>query len=91
VKALRLPPALTAELCAIQQVASQCQTAIETFVRKNDIFFQSLREGGSQRWWVDAFRKIKWGLCRKDDVEELRMSLKGHTTSIVMLLGVLQM
>lgn len=39
----------------------------------------------------DGWRKIKWALCKKDDLRKFKADLVGHTESIELLLTTLHM
>lgn len=90
VKALKLELAQESLLLPLEQAASQCQETIDQFLRKNKKFQSSLREGGSKNSWRGVLCKIQWRLYKKEDVSAFRAMLSGHTSSINMLLLVLQ-
>jgi hypothetical protein len=50
-----------------------------------------LRSGGSGRRVKDGWRKVKWAICKKDDLVKLKADLVGHTESIELLLMSIQM
>lgn len=35
--------------------------------------------------------KVKWAVCKKDDIAKFRSSLVGHTESILLLMAAVQM
>lgn len=76
---------------ALQQAASQCQRTIETFYTKIQKYQPHLQQGGTASKRKDAWAKIKWATCKKDDVETFRAEIRGHTSSIEILLLTLQM
>lgn len=91
INGLQVPAGLESHLWIVQQAASQCQRAITDFLRKSDVYMQCLGQGGSSRWWKDAFYKIKWAVYKADDVEELRACLRGHAVAMGIMLQVLQL
>jgi hypothetical protein len=86
VKALETLPNQHCELGAIKQAAAQCQITVDTFLQKNRKFYPTLGAAGSQHKWKGVLHKIKWRVYRKDDVDEFRAALGGHTSCINMLL-----
>ena len=91
VKSVELDDAQHAELIALQQAAAQCQRTIDAFWEKIQKYEPSLRTGGSGSRAKDAWRKVKWAVCRKEDVARFKADLVGHTESIEMLLTTVQM
>jgi hypothetical protein len=91
IKNLQVSAGLESHLWMVQQVATQCQRAIADFLRKSDVYMQCLRQGGSTKWWKDAFYKVKWAVYKADDVDELRARLRGHAVAMGLMLQVLQM
>ena len=91
VKRVELDDAQYAEVVALQQAAAQCQRTIDAFWEKIKKFQPSLRSGGSGSRVRDGWMKIKWALCRKEDLVRFKADLMGHTESIEMLLTTVQM
>ncbi|KIM96182.1 hypothetical protein OIDMADRAFT_44912 [Oidiodendron maius Zn] len=91
VKRLDLDDVQHAEAIALRQAASQCQRTIDAFLAKIAKYQPSLRAGGSGNTVRDTWRKVKWALCRKEDVVRLRADLLAHTESIDMLLMTVHM
>ncbi len=91
IKTLQMPPGLESQIWMVQQATSQAQTAITKFLQQNDVYMRYLGQENSSKWWNKAFYKIKWAVCKSDDVEELRASLRGHTMAMGLVLQVLQM
>jgi hypothetical protein len=50
-----------------------------------------LRTGGSRNKVKDGWMKIKWAVCKKEDLLGFKMDLVAHTESIQMMLATLQM
>ena len=45
-----------------------------------------MHDGGTESKVRDAWFKIKWAVCKKGDVEDFRAKVRGHTSSIEILL-----
>ncbi len=79
-----------AEINALQQtakqIATQCRSSIDDFLRKIRRYRSSLREGGSGSSVRDAFWKIHWRTSHKDDLQKFRTIINGHLSSIDILL-----
>jgi histidinol dehydrogenase len=86
VKQLELDDAQHAEVVALRQAAAQCQNTIDAFLEKIKSYQPSLRAGGSGSRVKDSWRKIKWALCKKEDVVRFKADLMAHTESIDILL-----
>jgi hypothetical protein len=91
VKRLELDESQYAEVIALRQAAAQCQTTIDAFWKKIQKYQPSLREGGSGSRVKDSWRKVKWAVCKKEDVLKFKTDLMGHTESIELLLTTVQM
>jgi hypothetical protein len=92
VKALGIDDAEQGELVtALQQAVTHCQTTIDSFWQRIKKYQPSLGEGGSGSRVKDGWMKIKWAVCRREDLLKFRMDLIGHTESIEMLLTTLQL
>jgi hypothetical protein len=91
VKRVELDDVQHAEGIALQQAAAQCQRTINLFLEKIEKYQPSLRRGGSGSTVKDVWMKIKWALCKKEDVVRFKADLLGHTVSIEMLLTTVQM
>lgn len=91
VQSVELDDVQHAELAALRQAAAQCQRTIDAFWEKIQSYAPSLKTGGSGSRAKDAWKKIKWAVCRKEDVLRFKADLVGHTESIEMLLTTVQM
>jgi hypothetical protein len=76
---------------ALQQAAAQCQTTIDSFWQRIRKYQPHLGEGRSGSRVRDGWMKIKWAMCKRDDLVKFKMDLVGHTESIEMLLTTLQL
>ncbi|KAJ5993889.1 hypothetical protein N7451_009613 [Penicillium sp. IBT 35674x] len=73
-------------LNALRQAASQCQLTITKFYKKIQKYQVHLQEGGTASRIDDTWMKIKWTICKKDDVDNFRAEIRAHTSSIQILL-----
>jgi hypothetical protein len=90
VKRLEVDPAQNVELVALL-AAAQCQRTIDNFWKKVQKYQPHLRAGGSSSRVKDGWMKIKWAVCKKEDVAKFKADLVGHTESIQLLLSAMQM
>jgi hypothetical protein len=90
VKRLEVHPAQNAELVSLQQAAVQCQRTIDDFWKKVQSYQPHLRAGGSNSRLKDGWMKIKWALCKKEDLAKFKADVAGHTESIQLLLMAMQ-
>jgi hypothetical protein len=91
VKQLKLDHAQHAEVVALRQAAAQCQNTIDMFWEKIKKYQPSLRARGSGSRVKDSWRKIKWALCKKEDVVKFKVDLMAHIESIDVLLTTVHM
>lgn len=92
VKKLELEDTQNAEKIVLQQAASQCQRTIDEFWQKVQKYQPHLSQncdGGSRV--KDGWMRIKWAVCKKEDLARFKVDLRGHTSSIEMLLSIVQM
>lgn len=69
---------------AINGAIGACQKCIDDFFTSISKYQTHLHSNASG--FTSNYRKIKWALCRKDDVATFRAQLERHTSSINMLL-----
>lgn len=92
VKRLDLEDSQQAELLAVRQAAAQCQRTITDFydkiqpLQKDAGPFTSTSSCFKARWV-----RLRWALCKREDVARFKADLAGHTASIQLLLSTLQM
>jgi hypothetical protein len=79
------------EVIALRQAASQCQRTIEEFWTKASKQHPGLRGCGSRSRLKDGWMRVKWAVCKREDVVRFKADLVGHTESIQMILSVIQM
>jgi hypothetical protein len=93
VKRLEVDESQRAELIALQQAAAQCQRTIDDFwnnIRKYQPHL-SLSSECFNFHTRTTWTKIKWAVCKRDDLARFKADLVGHTESIQLLLAVIQM
>lgn len=91
VKRLELDESQHAEVIALQQAAAQCQRTIDDFWTKIRAYQPHLHRQSSQVRLKDRWMKIKWAVCKRDDVAKFKADLVGHTESIQLLLTTIQL
>ena len=92
VKRLEVDDSQHAELMALRQAAAQCQCMINTFWDKIEVYQRNLGPFASRLSRLrDRWMRVKWAVCKKDDVAKFKADLAGHTESIQLLLSTLQM
>ncbi|KAH6842363.1 hypothetical protein B0I37DRAFT_381750 [Chaetomium sp. MPI-CAGE-AT-0009] len=91
VKRLDLDDGQRTEKMALRQAAAQCQRTIDKFWDKIRKYQPHLRDGGTGSRLKDSWVKIKWAVCKKDDMERFKADLRGHTGAIEVLLLAVQM
>jgi hypothetical protein len=91
VKRLNLDDNLKVQQLALRQAASQCQRTIDNFWKKTQKYQHHLQAGGTNSRLTDGWAKIKWAVCKKEDVETFRAEVRGHISSIEVLLLTIQM
>ena len=72
------------QAAALERSISSCQESVDEFFRSIAKYQPHLH--ASTSGFQSSFRKIKWSLCKKDDVKKFRVQLGRHSTSISMLL-----
>lgn len=85
VKELQSDPSLTVkQASALERSIRSCQESVSEFVATICKYQPHLLANTSG--FHSNFRKIKWSLCKKDDVKRFRAQLGRHTSAINMLL-----
>lgn len=90
VKLLELDDSQNAQVTALREAAAQCEGTIDAFERRINKYRSSLRAEGSGNGLKDGLMKIKWALCKKDDLARFKADLMAHTASIEILLMTVQ-
>jgi hypothetical protein len=91
VKQIVVDESLKPQKNALIQAAVQCQDTISNFLSQITKYQPSLANGASGRSWRDSLRKIQWAFYKNEDVQTFRAQIQGHTSSITMLLLILQL
>ncbi|KAF2674070.1 hypothetical protein BT63DRAFT_380723 [Microthyrium microscopicum] len=91
VKRLEPDEAYNVEMVALRQAASQCQRTITAFYQGLQKYQPHLQKRGTASKVKDGWVKIKWALCKKEELEDFRAELRGHTSSIEILLLTIEM
>lgn len=91
VKRLHVGDSQHNELVGLRQAATQCHRTIDDFWQKIQKYQPHLQSNGSSSRLKDSWMKVKWAICKKDDVAKFKADIAGHTESIQMLLATVQM
>lgn len=80
------------QYAAVQDAVSRCQCCIETFMTSISKYqpWLQLKPATVPALWKSNLRKIRWALCKKDDISRFRAQLERHGSSINMLLLAIQ-
>lgn len=79
------------ETVELQQAASRCQETIGAFYKKIQKYQPHLQQGGTGSELGGAWAKIMWTTCKKDDIDNFRAEIRGHTNSIEIVLLTIHM
>ena len=82
------------DYAALTQAASQCQFTIDGFWSKASRFQRHLladAPGASSISIKSAWMKVRWTLCKKEDLAKFKADIGAHTQSILLLLVAVQM
>lgn len=82
VKRLEVDDSQYLEVIALRQAAAQCRRTIDGFWEKIKRYQPALENRGSGSKIRDSWMKIRWAVCRKDDIAKLKADLVGHTEAI---------
>ncbi len=91
VKRIELDESQVSEQIALQQAASQCHRTIDEFWAKVRKYQPHLGQDSSSPRMKSGWMKVRWALCKKDDLARFKADLQGHTASIEVLLLTVQM
>lgn len=78
------------QTAVLEETASQCQRTIEAFLQKNAKFQSSLGDKRTTSRLRANLHKIEWAVGRKNEVDQLRVEILGHTTTINTILIAMQ-
>ena len=73
---------------AVRQAVGQCQICVDHFLQKVTKY-QPLSAGNTTL--KDAVKKVKWALCRREDLLKFRQSLEIQSSSMNLLLSALHL
>ena len=79
------------EIISLQQAAAQCQSTIDDFWKKAQKYQPFLGSYYSPSRVKCGWMRVKWALCRKDDLVKFKAKLVGHTESINIILNAIQL
>jgi hypothetical protein len=91
VKQLDLTTFKNGEGIALSHAVAHCGRTIEDFLNGVRKYQPHLKSGGSGSKAKDAIMKVRWALCKKDDVARFKLNLLGHTKNIELLLTTVHM
>lgn len=72
------------QFAAIERAISACQKSIDEFLKSIAKYQPHLR--AQSTGWQTSYRKVKWALCKKEDVVQFRAHVARHASAINMLL-----
>jgi Fungal N-terminal domain of STAND proteins len=70
---------------AINSAIKACQKCMDGFLVRIAQYQKHLKRGNSG--WRSCYMKIRWALCKQEDIAKLRATLGSHTISINILLA----
>ncbi|TVY82125.1 hypothetical protein LSUE1_G003544 [Lachnellula suecica] len=81
-----------AEVVALRQAGAQCLRTIDDFWTKAQKYQPSLGNTATKggRRVKNGWMRIRWVVCRTEDVAQFKADLMGHTQSILLLLATVQ-
>lgn len=91
VQQVRLDPRLRNEELGIDAAATRGLLAIEHFWRKVQKYEPHLYTGDKRLNIRDIFARVRWAVCKKEDVEEFRTRMQSLNTNFTILLATIQM
>lgn len=72
------------QIAAINRAVDACYDSLESFLKSISKYQPHLANNSSG--FASKYRKIKWALCKKDDVAKFRAQLGRHVSSVNILL-----
>jgi hypothetical protein len=91
IKRLNLDDFSTVKINSLRQAASQCQVTIDRFWKETQKYQPHLQNGGTGSVVKDSWFKVRWALCREVDMGKFRAEVRGHTSSLNILLSTVQL
>ncbi|KAH8173009.1 hypothetical protein LIA77_07264 [Sarocladium implicatum] len=71
-----------AQVAALHQAASQCRHTIDAFLKEVSSYQPHLGGTSGNLGIKAVWYKVKWSLCKKEDLEKFQVALISHTGSI---------
>jgi hypothetical protein len=71
---------------ALKEHVSNCAQLLQKFYKVTEKFKRSLRQGGSGKYAKDTWRKIGWGMYKKEDIVPLLNGLRDNGDAMNLLL-----
>lgn len=91
VQSLEVDATQLSQKAALQAVVAQCHESINRFLARNAKFQNTLGQTSSSRArWRSTLHKVQWALLKDDSIEALRAELAGHTTTINLIVNLIQ-
>jgi hypothetical protein len=87
VKRIELHESMSAERISLQRAAVQCQTTIDEFWKKIRKYQPYLGSTARPSKVKEAWMKIRWAICKEEDVEKFKADLRGHTAALGVLIA----
>lgn len=93
VRRLELDDSQADQANALRRSALQCRVTIDEFMTKIRKYQPHLLHSGSLSGSTmkQAWYKVKWALCRQEDLEKFKADLTGHTQAINVLMNAIQL
>jgi hypothetical protein len=91
VKRLELDEEQRESKLALYQAASRCQSTIDIYWKGVQKYQPHLQRGGTNSRIRDGWAKIKWALCKQDELDMFRAKIRAHTNCLNILLSTIQL
>lgn len=91
VKRLEYDEIQRAEHLALKQAAAQCQNTIDSFYKELQKYQPHLASASSLSNVRTGWMRVRWTLCKRQDVAKFKHDIAAHTSSILILLSSLQL
>lgn len=91
IQQLHLDEPQSSHLSFFKLAVVRCRNSLDTFLTSILKYQPNLQAGGSSNQWRDKLEKVKWGICKKEDVQRFKADINEHISFITMLLISLHM
>lgn len=88
---LDLDASLEADKSALMQAGFLCEELIDSFVKKNAKYNNAFTANGDISKWRTNWRKLKWAVDKKAEVDKFRAAIMGHTQTLQAQLTIIQL